>query len=344
MVSVTNATGSFIITPAGLAGRLAATVTISPTLGASFTGNFSLAINTTSAAVNETVAVGATTLNVNLPAGPYLRVEGADIVLTVASQTLKGNFAFEQITRANNVKVTRVAASNVSLSLGDGTTNFVSLTQGEGYFLATAAGLAGRLSGTVSLNVPGVVMSATLAVELNNTSAAIDESFVVAGVATQLVLPAGPYVKVSGTNISLTIDGQKLKGDFTFQQQTVSGQQVVKLTLANVYLGLGDGTTDFVSVSNGSGQLTITAVGISGNFSGTVAVNVPSVTFAGSFSVAVQTDSAVLANNFVRVSGTGITLTVAGQTLSGNFVFEQSTNNTGAKVVRVGDGLGYCDR
>src|SRR6185436_9199766 len=116
---------SFLINAAGLAGKVSATVSTAPSLGVTFTGTFGLAINTTNAAVNETITVGATSLNLNVPAGPYLRVEGAGVSLAVAGQSLSGNFAIEQVTRANSTKVTRVAITNVTLSLGDGTTNFV---------------------------------------------------------------------------------------------------------------------------------------------------------------------------------------------------------------------------
>jgi hypothetical protein len=118
--------------------------------------------STTDAAVDETITVGTAAVNVKVPAGPYLRVEGTGLVLSVAGQTLTGNFAFEQATRADTTTLTKVSATNVTLNLGDGTTTFVSLTQGEGFFVATATGLAGRLSGKVSVNVPGVELDVVL--------------------------------------------------------------------------------------------------------------------------------------------------------------------------------------
>ena len=50
--------------------------------------------------------------------------------MTVFGQTLSGNFAFEQ-TAGDLV----IAASEVELHLGDGTTDFVTLTKGKGAFV-----------------------------------------------------------------------------------------------------------------------------------------------------------------------------------------------------------------
>src|SRR5207237_10024494 len=41
------------------------------------------------------------------------------------------------------------------------------------------------------------------------------------------------------------------------------------------------------------------------------------------------------AGPFVRLAGTGISINIAGQTLSGDFTFEQKTNAASQKVVRV---------
>jgi hypothetical protein len=78
---------------------------------------------------------------------------------------------------------------------------------------------------------------------------------------------------------------------------------VVELRVANVYLGLGSGGTDLVSVTGGTGVLTMDAVAMSGSFAGTVAVNVPGVTFTGAFTVDIRMERAVGGQRFVRVSG-----------------------------------------
>ena len=74
--------------------------------------------------------------------------------LRLLGQRLSGNFGFEQATAERETaltKVVRIAASNVTLALGDGTTDYVRLTNGEAFLdrpggrtLATA-GVAGRI-------------------------------------------------------------------------------------------------------------------------------------------------------------------------------------------------------
>ena len=103
----------------------------------------------------------------------------------------------------------------------------------------------------------------------------------------------GTYLQVSGTGVNLTIGGQTLTGDITF----TSGGGLVVITLANVTLGLGDGTTNFVNVSNGSGTLSIVSSssannnqgGVYGQFGGSVAIDVPGVSFAGTLQVQFNT-------------------------------------------------------
>ena len=81
----------------------------------------------------------------DLPTGPFFRVEGRDIELNIFGQTLGGNFSLEQATTnlgaddaqggGDDTTVLRIAASDVHLGLGDGTTDFVSLTDGSGFFV-----------------------------------------------------------------------------------------------------------------------------------------------------------------------------------------------------------------
>ena len=86
VVQVSGGQGSFLISPDGMAGQLAATVSLNLPAGIEFVGRFTLALNKSSRAVNEQFDVGGTTLFLNLPAGPYLRVEGLGVQLNVAGR------------------------------------------------------------------------------------------------------------------------------------------------------------------------------------------------------------------------------------------------------------------
>lgn len=100
--------------------------------------------------------------------------------------------------------------------------------------------------------------------------------------------------------------GQTLAADFVFEQMTREGEKVVTVRASSVHLGLGDGTTELLSVAGGAISLTIDSQGVAGDFAGTVTSNVPNVSLSGTFAVAVNTRNP--ADRYVRVSGFGSSL------------------------------------
>ena len=330
-VHVTNASGLVLLTPSGLAGQVSASVSLSVPQVSLSAGSFVLQINSTGSPVQETATVGGSTVSVNLPGGPFLRVAATGVNLTVSNQVLSGNFTFEQATASSGDSVVKVAASNVALSLGDGTHSFVSVTNGQGAFILTGTGLAGVLSGSVALNVPQVGLSGVFSVDVNTTALAVNETVTSGGIPVVVNVPLGPYVKVAGTGTQLQVLGQTLSGDFSFSQATVNSAQVVQVTAANASLILGDGTNTIASVNVTSGLLTITASGLTASLTGTASVNLPNVAFSGGFAVAIDT-----AQGFIHVTGTGVTLNVGPLSLGGTFTLEQSTASDGTKLVRAG--------
>ena len=98
------------------AGKLTATVSIG-SAGADIrvSGTFSLEANTNDESVNETVEVtDEDGVELDLPAGPYLRVQASNVDLTVLEQTLTGDFAVEIKRDENGVNTLQVGANNVS--------------------------------------------------------------------------------------------------------------------------------------------------------------------------------------------------------------------------------------
>ena len=61
-------------------------------------------------------------------------------------------------------------------------------------------------------------------------------------------VPAGPYLRVSGTNVQLELAGQTIGGDFTFEQaQATDGTNLVRVVARNVTAGTkGVGCTCFL--------------------------------------------------------------------------------------------------
>jgi len=185
----------------GIAGRLSGTLALGAP-GVSLTGAFGVQINTTGSAVDNSG------LGLNLPAGPYIKVTAASAQLTILGQTLSGSFSVEQRT-VEGRKITRIAATNVSLILG-GATPVVSVTQAHGNFLLSSDGIGGELAAMVDLSgVPGVTFTGQFGVKINNTNARVADSFDAAGETVTLDLPAGPYLRVEGTGIQAAVEGTR---------------------------------------------------------------------------------------------------------------------------------------
>ena len=346
LVQVTNGNGFFVLSGAGAAGRLAATVSVTiPDV--SFSGSFELEVNTTTAAVDEVIRLGASTTTLSLPVGPYLRVAGTDVRLTLGTQSISGDFAFEQITTDDGPLV-KIAATNVGLAINDGSTDLLTLSNGTGTLVvlptsAVAAagvtgGIAGIIEGTVALGITGASLIGTLRVEFNKTGdvgQSIDETFQVGGETVTLELEAGNYVTVAGTNIALEIAGQRLSGDFSFTQKnivTAAGgtQSVLEISFSNVVVAFGDGTTDYVVVSNGNGDLYAAGDELWGQFDGEVAVNIPDVDITGAFKISLNNTAGAkqlvtsagtvtVATGF-RIEAINPTIDIAGQTISASKV------------------------
>ena len=314
--------------------------------------------------------MGGQTVQIRLPAGPYLKVEGGaapnpPMELTVFGQTLKGRFAFEQYTAPASPqspgapqKLVRIAITDLEFHLEAGGANIVSLTEGEGFFVIKPAGLAGRVSGHFEVAPSlGIEVSGTLSLAFNNSGAvAVGEQFSVGSQTVALNLPAGPYLRLEGTGLNLRVAGQRLSGNFAFEQSTTTGTtptKVVRVIASNVNVGLGDGTTDFLTLTNGSAVLLLKQAGLAGRIGGTVSVNIPGVSLGGDFEIAINTTNAAIVNAVFELSSTE-TLTLnlrrrtvyargrsprlsgrAGAELSGNFVFEQLTRSNGQRVVRL---------
>lgn len=158
-----------------------------------------------------------------------------------------------------------MAIANASLTLG-GTTPEVTIANGQGDLLLTSTGLFGTISGTVTTNIPGVALSGTLQVEINTTTSAVQQSFTVGGQTQTVTLPAGPFLEVAGTGVTLTILSQTLTGDIALEQETNSaGQQVTVVVVNGLAFSLGSGSPPVVQLSNGQGILVATASGLAGS-------------------------------------------------------------------------------
>src|SRR5207247_802865 len=112
-------------------------------------------------------------------------------------------------------------------------------------------GLAGKMQATVTVST---FLSGTFSVEVNNTSDAINQTFTLNNVPTTLTLDQGPYFRVKADNVSLSILGQTLTGNFSFTQSGSGASTVVTLAASNVGLRITSGGQTIFTVSGGQGS------------------------------------------------------------------------------------------
>ncbi|MGH2882488.1 MAG: hypothetical protein ACRDPA_07275, partial [Solirubrobacteraceae bacterium] len=108
-VCVNGASGTLLLTGNGLAGQLSGGVTFNGLgTGASFTGNFSIEVNTTNAAVTKQFTVLGTSVAINVPAGPFFQIEGTGVQFSLDGQSLSGDFQFTQGTIGSSTSITEI--------------------------------------------------------------------------------------------------------------------------------------------------------------------------------------------------------------------------------------------
>ncbi len=285
-----------------------------------------------------------------------MSVSATGASLTVLGQTISGNFTLTPVQLPDNTPATAIAASDVSISLGTATAG-VSMTNGQGVLLLTSSGLAGQLSGTVAVTLPGASMSGTFGVIVNTTANAVSTSVTLAGSPVAIDAPAGPYFELTATGAALTIAGQTLSGNFTIIDATsLTNGTILEIGVAGGSLSLGAGV---VSVTGISGALFLEPTLIAGSLQATVAVNVPNVSLSGTFTAQFNTGTAEFTDMItvgdttisldvpgsapgptVELTGTNVSLTALGQTISGNFTIDSGAGGVTVTVTQLVADLG----
>ena len=170
-----------------------------------------------------------------------MRISGTNVTLTVAGQTLSGDFSVEKTATA-----TTITAAKVTLKLGNGTTDFVSLTNGNGSFVVKQGGIAGALSGHPQHPGHLVLVGAQPRDQHDDRRAG-----------HQRARPGEPgehregTLRIGATRPALNILGQSLSGDFFFEQtRKTNGERVIRLAArtSHIFIGTtGSGTVGLAS-------------------------------------------------------------------------------------------------
>ncbi len=241
-------------------------------------------INTTSAAVNQTITTPGGSVNLALAAGPSLRVFSGTASFTFGSfATLSGSFSFSAVNTGTQTKLL-IGLANVTGSANDGS-NAATLSGGSlglviywNNLTDLTPGYALTATGTVS--VLSGAGTATATISRNTTASTVAES-----------------IAVGGTTVPINFDATQTKDPTTgqpYQKITISGIGTPFPALNGLLAGLtisvgSDGVTGTVSATYDhlvvgdfleldgvsiSGTLTLS----SGNWSGSLSVGANSAT------------------------------------------------------------------
>ncbi|MHB1572001.1 MAG: beta strand repeat-containing protein, partial [Solirubrobacteraceae bacterium] len=301
-VSLTQGFGVIVVTPAGggVYGEVGGTVSAgagggnTSIPGVTFSGSFTLELNTTASAQSITPPGASTAIDLASGAPtPYVQFSASGLTMSIGPVQISGNFTFTSST-VNGVKTDQLVVSQATFTLTAGTTTILQLGGGTGTLTVTSAGIYGSFSAQVVANAAsGIFTLNTVSVALNTTNA------------PEAGLGAGPALAVQADGVVLNIGGAQLTANLAFQaSQDSTGATVIAVVVSQASLSLGS-----VGTVTGSGALLITdgtgGLQIAASLSATVALTVPGVSLSGTFTVEVNSTGAAVADSFA----------VAGQTV-----------------------------
>ena len=255
----------------------------------------------------------------------------------------------ERTVALDGTATTTIGLDHVAVTLGNGTYG-VSLANGQGVLLVTAAGVAGRLAGQLTVTLPaGVTMAGALGLAVNTTLAAVRTTVTVGGAPLALDLAAGPYLRFEATGLVLTVLGQRITGDFAVERVVSdTGTPLVRVAAANVGVDVGGvahaaqrqpADAAHPDRAGRPGQRDRRAswcrnVSVGGTLQ--LQVNTTGAKVDTTFLVAGSPTTLTLPGGpYVSVSGTGLDLAVLGQTLHGDLTITRTTDAAGRSVVHL---------
>jgi hypothetical protein len=363
--SLQEGKGAMIVTGAGIAGSLEGKLDVEAG-GVKADSTLVLHFNNTGSVVDEEVLVGddriklifentdnvfsISLLGASLNLGGVLTIEG-DLsyesqdgyeVLGAENMTL---FVGEGALRLDDGELNPFARG---LMISDATIGLVKEGQGDDATYALKA------EGQVSVvGISALSLSGPISISYNGFEEAIDQAVTVVGTAKQVAVDfvddqiataEKAFYEIKGfeTPIEINVSGQRLKANFSVRRFTSDGGEEddsLMFELKNVDASFGDGTSNFVTLSGGSGTLLSMPDGVALLASGTVEVAAPEVSLSGDMDLKINnvereiTEEGVNGEEldlpegpYVKFEGNDLSLEVAGQSLSGEiFTFEKDS-------------------
>ena len=169
--------------------------------------------------------------------------------MCIRDRSLSGDFVFQKYDKAGDVEVL-VQASNVSSSFGSQEVADLILNEGVGVMIIDAEGLVGSIKGDLSFDVPEVKVEGNFDLQINTKNSEVQLSLP-GPEETEILIRAGPnYFQFNGQNVTITVNDQKISGDFEFEQKS---DGLVYGAVSNASLSLSYQSSTVLSIQNASG-------------------------------------------------------------------------------------------
>jgi hypothetical protein len=215
-----------------------------------------------------------------------VQMTATGVSLSIAGQSIGGDMV---VTTRNGA--VEFEATNVSASLGGGLVTVTPPAADADVPASTLKIVNGVFRGTFSGMVAAGASSAAQFSGLVSVTVDPDDG-----------------IFATGNNNTLSIAGQTVTADFRFTKTA----DAFNLRVSDVDLALGN----VIKITNAAGDLTVDATGVTGSATGTIAKRLAGLT--GTLGVSFSPD-------LLSVTGTNNTLNLAGQRISGDFVFSKDS-------------------
>ena len=197
-MNVTNGSGILLASELGVAGSFSATASVTLPAGVDIVATtFRIDVNTSAAAVSESLLINGDTLELSLPGGPFLQVAVIGASVFIGDEpSITADLFFRSASGDVFFGVRNFAVTIDGNVVGGG----------EGAFLVLATGIAGIASGSVSGSVGPVSGGASGTLRINTTNTHVQRSFTFDGQTFSLDLPQG----TDGMFFDLAVTGASL--------------------------------------------------------------------------------------------------------------------------------------
>ncbi|MGY8659737.1 MAG: hypothetical protein ACKVKH_14000, partial [Verrucomicrobiales bacterium] len=358
---LTDGEGAFVLRRDGLAGGLKGSLSLA-TGDVAAGADIFLRINTTGGAVSETITLGADELKISFSAteGNIFSAVLTDVSIVLGDLIyIEGSFVF---TSSGDREVVGATAVEIFIGEGprlleDGSDNPLA----RGFLVSNATfGLVKFTDGSVEtdalqaegaisvIGIDNLSLSGAVTLRFNSFQEAIRESVSTGDAVAPVEMAADEtasltgdaFFEIAGMDLALRVAGQAIAANVNISRYRSGDRQIFRASLGEGLASFSVAETSLLTLEELSGDVFIFDDGIAAQASGELSFGIDSVLASGVYNLQINTTGNTISESFtagnvtrevsipagpyLRISGIGAELSVNGQSLTGNFLFEQN--------------------